>query len=67
MADLGEITREEVSIPVRERGHTSGILTLPKRDLKQAGVIVAHGAGNDMKTPLLVTSPKGSLQPAIRH
>ena len=59
MADLGEIIGEEVLIPVGEREHTAGILTLPKGDLKQAGVIVAHGAGNDMKTPLLVTFSEG--------
>jgi hypothetical protein len=54
MADFDEIMRENVSIPVRGMEPTSGILTLPVEDIKRTGVIVAHGAGNDMETPLLV-------------
>ena len=69
MAGLVEIIREEVSIPVREKEHTAGILTLPKGDIRHAGVIVAHGAGNDMKTPLLVAFSEGLAAagyPALR-
>lgn len=58
MADL-EIMRENVWIPVRDVGPTSGILTLQIGDSKRTGVIVAHGAGNDMETPLLVAFSEG--------
>jgi predicted alpha/beta-hydrolase family hydrolase len=59
MADLEEIMRENVSIPVRDMGHTSGILTLPVGDIKRTGVIVAHGAGNNMEAPFLVAFSEG--------
>jgi predicted alpha/beta-hydrolase family hydrolase len=59
MADFEKTMRENVLIPVRDVGPTSGILTLPMGDIKRTGVIVAHGAGNDMETPLLVAFSEG--------
>jgi predicted alpha/beta-hydrolase family hydrolase len=49
--------REEsrVSIPIGDKDHTSGILSLPGRRRKRTAVIIAHGAGNDMNTPLIVS------------
>ena len=54
-----EITRERVSIPVGKTEGTSGVLTLPKGQSRRTGVIVAHGAGNDMGAPLLVAFSEG--------
>ncbi len=59
MADLEDLMREGVSIPVRDMEPTSGILTLPVGDIETTGVIVAHGAGNNMETPLLVAFSEG--------
>ena len=44
-----------VSIPIGDKDHTSGILTLPRKGRKRTAVIIAHGAGNDMNTPLIVS------------
>ena len=59
MSDSGVNMRENVSIPVGGGLHTSGVLTLPVGDMKRTGLVVAHGAGNDMETPLLVTFSEG--------
>ncbi len=48
-----EYVHHNVVIPVGDEGQTSGILSSPLRDQKSTAVIVAHGAGNDMNTPLL--------------
>ena len=48
-----EIVQERVSIPMSQGERTSAILTLPAGRAKRTGVITAHGAGNDMETPLL--------------
>lgn len=42
---------EKVSIPVG-KDHVSGIISLP--DTYKTGIIIAHGAGNDMHNPLIV-------------
>lgn len=47
--------QNKVSIPVGENDHTSGILFLPHEKQKRIAVIVAHGAGNNMHTPFLVS------------
>jgi uncharacterized protein len=54
-----ELKTEKVTIPVGKTGHTSGILTLPDRPQGNTGVVVAHGAGNDMNTPLLEAYAEG--------
>lgn len=59
MLRSAEITREKVSIPVKQTEHTSGILTIPPGQMKRVGVVVAHGAGNDMETPLLAAFSEG--------
>ena len=41
------------------RGETSAILTMPEGVLQERAVIVAHGAGNDRETPLLVAFSEG--------
>jgi predicted alpha/beta-hydrolase family hydrolase len=44
-----------VPIPIGENEKISGILSIPegKRNGKKTGIILAHGAGNDMENPLL--------------
>ena len=44
-----------VTIPVGDKDHTSGILSLPVKGHKRVAVIIAHGAGNDMNTPLIAS------------
>lgn len=69
MAGSKEIEREKVSIPVREKEYVMAILALPSENMKRTGVIVAHGAGNNMDTPLLVAFSQGLAEggyPALR-
>jgi uncharacterized protein len=44
-----------VIIPIGYKDHTSGILALPGNGRKRTAIIIAHGAGNDMNTPLLAS------------
>ena len=44
---------ELVAIPVSESVKVSGILSIPDAGPKDTGVILAHGAGNDMSHPML--------------
>ena len=55
------MSRERVSIPVRDGESVSGVLELPVEHLSGEGiaVILAHGAGNDMDHPLIVTMSEG--------
>ncbi len=48
-----------ISIPVEGKGHTSGILSVPERSHRKAAVIIGHGAGNDMNTPLIANLADG--------
>lgn len=52
---------EEVYIPISDRGQTSAILLVPKSFWagEGTGVILAHGAGNDMNHPLIVYMAEG--------
>lgn len=54
-----EITSEKVTIAVADKGTTSGIFTKPVSAAQTRAVIVAHGAGNDMTTPLLAAFADG--------
>ncbi|MDR2019051.1 MAG: dienelactone hydrolase family protein [Syntrophobacterales bacterium] len=54
-----EITSDKIAIPVGDKGSTSGILTRPAAATESRAVIVAHGAGNDMTTALLVAFAEG--------
>jgi uncharacterized protein len=49
-------------IPITEDESVSAILTLPANKKKNTGVIVAHGAGNDMENPLLAAFSVGLAQ-----
>jgi uncharacterized protein len=53
------ITTERLVIPVGSRGNTSGIISMPDGPPAKAGVIVAHGAGNDMNAALIVAFSEG--------
>ena len=58
-----------VEISVADGRVTSGILTEPGRERKETAVIIAHGAGNDMTTPLLEEYARGMARagyPALR-
>jgi uncharacterized protein len=47
--------QNKISIPIADKDQTSGILALPGKGRKRTAVIIAHGAGNDMNTPLLAS------------
>ncbi|MGA2402200.1 MAG: hypothetical protein ABSG91_10910 [Syntrophobacteraceae bacterium] len=46
---------ELVAIPVTESVKVSGILSIPDAGPSDTGVILAHGAGNDMNHPMLTS------------
>jgi predicted alpha/beta-hydrolase family hydrolase len=55
------IHTETVSIPLENGESVSGVLSLPVSGMKAVttGVIIAHGAGNDMHNPLIVGLAEG--------
>ena len=63
------IIAKKVTIPVEGIGDTSGIIFMPEGSTLKKGVIVAHGAGNNMHTPLLAafsTGIAGAGYPLLR-
>jgi uncharacterized protein len=46
---------KRVNIPIAENESVSAILFIPDLFVSETAVIVAHGAGNDMNNPLLVS------------
>lgn len=65
----GSYVETFVSIPVSDAKKTSGILAEPRAKRKRTAVIVAHGAGNDMTTPLIEAFTRGMAAagyPALR-
>lgn len=50
------MVKTSVSIPVREEELVSGVLSVPDgyRKGEDRGIIIAHGAGNDMENPMIV-------------
>jgi uncharacterized protein len=50
---------KKVSIVIEDMGETSGIITAPEDSPSHTAFIVAHGAGNNMNTPLLVAFSEG--------
>jgi len=59
---------EAISIPVMEGEQVSAVLSLPESKLapRSVGVILAHGAGNDMNHPLLVSLSQGLAKAGYR-
>jgi hypothetical protein len=55
---------ETIRIPVKDGEQVSAVLSLPENDLppRPTGVILAHGAGNDMNHPLLVSLSQGLVK-----
>jgi predicted alpha/beta-hydrolase family hydrolase len=55
---------ETIRIPVMEGEQVSAVLSVPGsyRDPGPVGVILAHGAGNDMNHPLLVSLSQGLVK-----
>ena len=53
-----------MTIPVSNDESVSGILTMPtnKKKIYSAGIITAHGAGNDMENDLLASFAEGMAQ-----
>ena len=51
----------KVAIPVTEDEAVSGVVNVPENFKKDGtlGVILAHGAGNDMENPLIVAVADG--------
>ena len=51
----------KVSIPVGKDDKVSGVISIPQgfKPSKTVAVILAHGSGNDMKTPLIVAAADG--------
>ena len=45
---------ERVTIPVGHKMNVSGVMAIPDGYAGKQGIILAHGAGNDMNHPLLV-------------
>jgi uncharacterized protein len=63
------IETKRVKIPVTDKEQTSAVLSIPEGMAKRTGIIVAHGAGNDMETPLLAAFSEGLATagyPALR-
>jgi len=56
---LKAFSPKRVLIPVGARGTTSGLLAIPGRYREGAAVVVAHGAGNDMESPLIASFAEG--------
>lgn len=50
---------ELVVIPISENKNVSGMLSVPDAGPGTTGVIIAHGAGNDMSHPLLAALAEG--------
>ena len=52
------------TIDIPDKGPVSAVLATPDNCLKAAhtGVIIAHGAGNDMNNPLIVSLAEGLTQ-----
>ena len=50
---------KRVTIPVGEKGTTSGLLAIPGRYREGMAVVVAHGAGNDMESSLIASFAGG--------
>ena len=50
---------ELVIIPIWEDKNVSGILSIPDTGPRDTGVILSHGAGNDMSYPLLASLAEG--------
>lgn len=57
--NLLKVTEKNISIQVEAKGITSGILVSPIGKQKRVAIVVAHGAGNDMNTPLITTFSRG--------
>jgi uncharacterized protein len=53
---------EKVSIPVGESQRVSGVLAVPDGYTRKTGVILAHGAGNDMNQSMIVFLAEGMAQ-----
>ncbi len=54
-----ELIQKSLSIRVGTKGITSEFWNLPWRNTKRIALIVAHGAGNDMDTPLITSFTRG--------
>ncbi len=51
--------REDVTISIGVGEQVSGVLHLPSHDRSDWGIVLAHGAGNDMNQPMLAFLAEG--------
>jgi hypothetical protein len=58
---MDKVTHKKVLIPVNEKETVSGVVAVPTdfQKGKTVGIILAHGAGNDMENPLIVFLSNG--------
>ena len=58
---------KKVSIPVRQQDQVSAKISVPADFIpgRAPGIILAHGAGNDMENPLLVYLAEGLARAGI--
>jgi len=69
LGDLQPRSETRIRIPVDGERSTSGVLLTPGAGGKRTVIIVAHGAGNDMNTPLITSFAEGLCAagyPALR-
>lgn len=55
VARIYSMRSKRITIAVSEKESVSAVLSVPERFESETAVIVAHGAGNDMNNPLLVS------------
>jgi predicted alpha/beta-hydrolase family hydrolase len=58
---MGNVTHQRVRIPLNEKEKVSAVAAAPAnfQEENRIGVILAHGAGNDMENPLIVSLADG--------
>jgi uncharacterized protein len=61
---MNEVRHQRLFIPVGKKGRVSALLAFPPDDqaIRGTGVVFAHGAGNNMDHPLLVTLCQGLVR-----
>jgi hypothetical protein len=58
--NLLKVTEKNISIQVEaKKGITTGVLVSPIGRQKRVAIVIAHGAGNDMNTPLITSFSRG--------
>jgi hypothetical protein len=63
------MANERISIEIMEKGQVSAILSGPDQlnDSKKTGVIIAHGAANDMNNSLIICRCRWPCDRRLHH